>query len=573
MEKVLDDERQSTGRRTQRGARGGGGGRENSAKSSRSLNREKQKVSWAPPAASDNPMREYRPSYEEALNVSASSAASSQRSRWEGHGYDGRRESPAKEQLEDGSGSFFDPWAPEGVYARRRREEASQSSRGQGSRRIPPTEGPRIEDTQIGTGISEFLKRGVAQAAQKPVKERPEMLPSKDGGFIATIQQGFQGIFGHLASSKEEVLKMRGPMSALEYEAVPGDDIDQQVQHFARQIPEHLGEWLTIYRKARGEYEVSDEVVRMAWQSTVSKPTPQHPDGQILREVFVYVESEAEGATPGEPLHLFLRHSANVAYDLHFGSAMMKVPEGSRLSFAEETGTLLKDSDADSKYKAMLLASEQAQKREEAALQFRRMMDDEADERHSSGVTRMVSAPPEPPRKEAPPPPNPRAAVDKPILTPPRGFDGILDVGPLPGLPPLPPLLPPELPGPGGSFLLPPGAELDGKSFLLPSKAGYMGGPGLQGLAAPTLLHSPFATPGSSTNVPAGPGGSFVGVGLGGPGSFYGAGLPPANGGSFLGVGGSFLMTTGMQPEWGSLPRTGSNVQVGLPPMTMPLVR
>ncbi|CAE7775075.1 spin [Symbiodinium sp. CCMP2592] len=179
----------------------------------------------------------------------------------------------------------------------------------------------------------------------------------------------------------EAVLKMRGPMSALEYEAVPGDDIDQQVQHFARQIPEHLGEWLTIYRKARGEYEVSEEVVRMAWQSTVSKPTPQHPEGQILREVFVYVESEAEGATPGEPLHLFLRHSANVAYDLHFGSAMMKVPEGSRLSFAEETGTLLKDSDADSKYKAMLLASEQAQKREEAALQFRRMMDDEADER------------------------------------------------------------------------------------------------------------------------------------------------------------------------------------------------
>jgi len=201
--------------------------------------------------------------------------------------------------------------------------------------------------------------------------------------------------------------------------------------------------------------------VRMAWQSTVSKPTPQHPEGQILREVFVYVESELEAATPGEPLHLFLRHSANVAYDLHFGSAMMKVPEGSRLSFAEETGTLLKDSDADSKYKAMLLASEQAQKREEAALQFRRMMDDEADERQSSGVTRMVSAPPEPPRKEAPPPPNPRAAVDKPILTPPRGFDGILDVGPLPGLPPLPPLLPPELPGPGGSFLLPPGAELD----------------------------------------------------------------------------------------------------------------
>ncbi|CAE7639478.1 unnamed protein product, partial [Symbiodinium pilosum] len=432
-------------------------------------------------------------------------------------------------------------------------------------------------DTQIGTGISEFLKRGVAQAAQKPVKERPEMLPSKDGGFIATIQQGFQGIFGHLASSKEEVLKMRGPMSALEYEAVPGDDIDQQVQHFARQIPEHLGEWLKIYRKTRGEYEVSDEVVRMAWQSTVAKPTPQHPEGQIIREVFVYGDNATEDPAPGEPLHLFLRHSANVAYDLHFGSAMMKVPEGSRLSFAEETGTLLKDSDADSKYKAMLLASEQAQKREEAALEFRRRMDDEADERQPSAVSRMVSAPPEPPRKEAPPPRNPRAAADKPILTPPRGFDGILDVGPLPGLPPLPPLLPPELPGPGGSFLLPPGAELDGKSFLIPPKAGYgYGFGGAMTSAGPSFLSSPFATPGSSTNVPAGtgPAGSFMGVGLGAPahGSFYGAGLPP-NGGSFLGIGGSFLMTNGMQTSMGSLPRTGSNVQVGLPPLTAPLVR
>ncbi|CAJ1326932.1 unnamed protein product [Effrenium voratum] len=200
------------------------------------------------------------------------------------------------------------------------------------------------------------------------------MMPSKDGGFIATIQQGFQGIFGHLATSKEEVLKMRGPMPAIEYEAVPGDDIDQRVQFFARQIPEHLGEWLKIYRKARGEYEVSDEFVRMAWQSTVEPPTSEHPGGQIVREVFVYVDAEpAEGgAVPGEPLHLFLRHSANVAYDLHFGSALTKVPEQSRLSFADETGTLLKDSDADSKYKAMLLASEQAQKREQAALEFRR---------------------------------------------------------------------------------------------------------------------------------------------------------------------------------------------------------
>eukprot|EP00913_Durusdinium_trenchii_P034175 g31983.t1 len=217
------------------------------------------------------------------------------------------------------------------------------------------------KDTQIGASISEFLRRGVAQAAPKPAAERPEMMPSKDGGFIATIQQGFQGIFGHLATSKEEVLKKRGPI----------------VQFFARPIPEHLGEWLKIYRKARGEYEVSGEVVRMAWQSTVGPPTPEMPEGKILREVFVFAESETNSDVPAEPLHLYLRHSANVAYDLHFGSAMMKVPEQNRLSFAEEIGTLLKDSDADSKYKAMLLASEQALKRERAALSFRKKMDHE----------------------------------------------------------------------------------------------------------------------------------------------------------------------------------------------------
>ncbi|CAK9024346.1 Hypothetical protein (Fragment) [Durusdinium trenchii] len=137
------------------------------------------------------------------------------------------------------------------------------------------------------------------------------MMPSKDGGFIATIQQGFQGIFGHLATSKEEVLKKRGPMSAVEYEAVPGDDLDQRVQFFARQIPEHLGEWLKIYRKARGEYEVSGEVVRMAWQSTVGPPTPEMPEGKILREVFVFAESETNSDVPAEPLHLYLRQDCN----------------------------------------------------------------------------------------------------------------------------------------------------------------------------------------------------------------------------------------------------------------------
>lgn len=317
---------------------------------------------------------------------------------------------------------------------------------------------------------------------------------------------------------------MRGPMSAVEYEAVPGDDLDQQVQSLARQIPEHLGEWLKIYRKARGEYEVSGEVVRMAWQSTVG-PTAEMPHGQIRREVFVFVESDdAENDVPGEPLHLYLRHTANVAYDLHFGSAMMKVPEQNRLSFTEETGTLLKDSDADSKCKAMLLASEQALKRERAAISFRKKMDDEA-------LTRPAS----PPKDKA-------------------------------YLPPLPPLLPPALPGPGGSFLLP-GSGLDFlpqgapnavNPFMPPGPTLLTGGPNL--LQSP----SPFKTPGSSTAPPSTPGLGVTPSTTFPAGSFYNAGLGPHDG-SFLGVGGSFLMTNGMQTSWGNLPRTGSNVQVGMP--------
>lgn len=485
----------------------------------------------------DNPMREYRP-------VEAS--ASSRRQDRDAKGACSSSTDAYVPPPSDEVVPSFDPWAPEGFNARRQREKARRKKNRDTEASRNADDGPRNEDTQIGAGISEFLRRGVAQAAPKPAAERPEMMPSKDGGFIATIQQGFQGIFGHLATSKEEVLKMRGPMSAVEYEAVPGDDLDQQVQSFARKIPEHLGEWLRIYRTARGEYEVSGEVVRMAWQSTVGPPTTEMPQGQIHREVFVFVESPDGNDVPGEPLHLYLRHSANVAYDLHFGSAMMKVPEQNRLSF-DETGTLLKDSDADSKYKAMLLASEQAQKRERAALEFRKKMDDEA--------------------ARGPVSPRDKAKIEKESAASPRkdptsrsttrnSFDDVLAY-----LPPLPPLLPPSLPGPGGSFLLPPSAGLD---FLAQTSLNpFMPPPG------PTLLQSrpnqpsPFKTPGSSTTAPpSGPGSTFPG------GSFYNAGLAP-NGGSFLGVGGSFLMTTGMQSSWGNLPRTGSNVQVGMQPISL----
>jgi len=255
---------------------------------------------------------------------------------------------------------------------------------------VRPLSPKRVEDTMIGKGFGEFLKRGVAQAAPKKEAERAEMVPSKDGGFIATIQKGFEGIFGHLATSKEEVLRKRGPVPATEYEAVPGDEVDQRVQFYARQIPRHLGDCLTIYRMNRGEYRIGEDEVRMAWQSRIIPPSREKPGGSAMKEVFVTavavggkspggggIDTRDEKAPeqqqpPSEPLPLFLRHSANVAYDLRYGNNnIAAVPEGSRLSFAE-TGTLLQDSDADAKFNAMQMATEQAKKREMAAIEWRK---------------------------------------------------------------------------------------------------------------------------------------------------------------------------------------------------------
>lgn len=246
---------------------------------------------------------------------------------------------------------------------------------------------PRIEDTTIGKGFSAFLKRGVAEAKPKEQLERAEMVPSKDGGFITTIQRGFEGIFGHLASSKEEVLKKRGPMPAPEYEAVPGDDIDQRVEYYARQLPYHLGTCLQIFRVERGQYEIGSDQVRLMWQSRVNPPNTQNPNGQIIKEVFVFIGSDNVDQgnprhdwkdLPSEPLPYYLRHSANVAYDLQCGSAMSKIPESNRLSFAEEQGTLLVNSDADAKYAAMNVATEQAKLREQAALEWKKQKSNDA---------------------------------------------------------------------------------------------------------------------------------------------------------------------------------------------------
>merc|ERR1712039_523922 len=85
-----------------------------------------------------------------------------------------------------------------------------------------------------------------------------------------------------------------------------------------------------------------------------------------------------------EPLPFYLRHSANIAYDLKNGSNMNRVPEEMRLSFEEEKGTLLQDGDAESKFNAMTIAIKQAKKREQAAMEWSKRNTDEMADANNS---------------------------------------------------------------------------------------------------------------------------------------------------------------------------------------------
>merc|ERR1719162_1498111 len=118
----------------------------------------------------------------------------------------------------------------------------------------------RDDDTVIGKGFTAAMKRGVAQA--KPNALHEELVAQKDGGFISTIQRGFEGLFGK-STSKEEVLRKRGAVWANEYEAVPGDEIDQRVQFFARRLPEEVAGCLKIFREAKGSYKINEEIINM----------------------------------------------------------------------------------------------------------------------------------------------------------------------------------------------------------------------------------------------------------------------------------------------------------------------
>jgi len=223
--------------------------------------------------------------------------------------------------------------------------------------------GSATADTIIGKGFTAAMKRGVAQAKPTPMHE--EMVPQKDGGFIATIQKGFEGLFGK-PTSKEEVLRKRGAVWANEYEAVPGDEVDQRVQFFARRLPEDVAGCLKIYRTNRGQYQINTETV------TMEQRFRQNVQGQTDKEIFVFWTTEEGEQSDLEPLGLYLSHAANVAYEVkQGGNVITQVPEHARMSFHEEQGTKLTDGSADARFNAMEVAARQAKMREEAAMEWR----------------------------------------------------------------------------------------------------------------------------------------------------------------------------------------------------------
>jgi hypothetical protein len=245
------------------------------------------------------------------------------------------------------------------------RRAAPKSKQAQNRRRQQENRKDNIEtrDTVIGRGFTAAMKRGVAQA--KPTRAREELQQQKDGGFIATIQRGFEGLFGK-PTSKEEVLRQRGAVFANEYEAVPGDEVDQSVQFFARRLPEDVAGCLKIFRQAKGEYQINDEIVHM------EQKYRQAPTGETEKEIFVFWDTDNGEQSDPEPLSLFLSHAANVAFEVkQGGNVITQVPDHARMSFHDEIGTKLTDSSADARFNAMEVAARQAKMREEAAMEWR----------------------------------------------------------------------------------------------------------------------------------------------------------------------------------------------------------
>lgn len=226
-------------------------------------------------------------------------------------------------------------------------------------------------DAAIGKGFAEQMKRGLAQAGRKNEEQRVVPAPQEDFGFVSTLQRGFEGLMGHVASSKEEVLRRKGRQTAADYEAVPSDDMDLQVQNFARKLRKEHAEVLMIYRIKEGEYDIDGHHVFLEWATVEASQKGEGgkpPSGIPKRELFV--RDVDFPSRPPEALRFYLGHVASIAHDMtKGGSALCKVPDFARMSFpdAGRGGPSLRNASENDRFEAMLMASEQARKREEAA--------------------------------------------------------------------------------------------------------------------------------------------------------------------------------------------------------------
>lgn len=225
-------------------------------------------------------------------------------------------------------------------------------------------------DAVIGRGFSATLKRGVAMATDGTAPERAEVVHEhKDGGFITTIQEGLKGMLGVRPSSKEELLRMRGLTKANEYEAVPSDEVDQEVQQVARKLPDDMADCLKIFRVAKGEYELELAVGRAPEKVYLFRGQ----GGALWARVLGETPDDAAGfvrSSPPEPLNEYLHHCANVAYSLQNGQAVTQVPSHLRMSFDVQGASIVDGTERD-RYLAMGLATKQASMREKAAMEWR----------------------------------------------------------------------------------------------------------------------------------------------------------------------------------------------------------
>lgn len=220
----------------------------------------------------------------------------------------------------------------------------------------------RKQDTVIGKGFTAAMRRGVNQAPKRDSEAM--VLEATEGGFVATLQRGFEGFTGGIFTSKEEVLKQRGPVPATEYDFVPGDDIDQKVQYFASRIPQHQAEELMLYRISKGEYEIDGARVRMEWQ-------PRRTQCGRVQNQIIVISTGYASEQPPEPLHTYIQMCAAVKHQLEKNTVIGKLPECERVSFAMDgPQPSLRDCDGDDRYNAMQVAAEQARQREEHAREW-----------------------------------------------------------------------------------------------------------------------------------------------------------------------------------------------------------